>query len=65
MNELKLVSKHLGAIRPLDESALEAAARDMELGIQSTEQRLQARRISYTEGQKDDVIWLWDIEFID
>jgi hypothetical protein len=47
MNELKLVSKHPGAIRPLVEGVLAAALRDLELGIQSTEQRLQVFEQKY------------------
>jgi len=55
MNELKLVSQYPGAIRPLVESALTAALHDTELGIQKTEQRLQAFESKYQMPTEDFV----------
>ncbi len=55
MNELKLVSQHPGAIRPLVESAIIAALHETELGIHKTEQRLQEFEHKYQIPTEDFV----------
>lgn len=47
MNELKLVSKHPGSLKPIVENAITAALKDVELGIQKTELRLQEFEAQY------------------
>ena len=47
MNELKLVSKHPGSIRALVESAIMGSLREIEQGIQRTQQRLQNFETQY------------------
>ncbi|MBC6424180.1 MAG: hypothetical protein GDA38_23835 [Hormoscilla sp. SP12CHS1] len=47
MEELKLISKYPGSLRPLVEGALAAALRTAEEGIRQTEKRLQEFEAKY------------------
>lgn len=47
MNELKLISHHLGSLQPLIEGAIIEALRSTEAGIQRTEQRLREFEDTY------------------
>jgi hypothetical protein len=57
MNELKLVSKHPGSLKPIVEKAITAALKGVELGIQKTELRLQEFEAQYQNLLKYGMGW--------